>query len=566
MRIVSNVKAISRLFLILLLLISAIIGAFLSYLGVVGYYESLEYRNPETPSITISNVTFSPQDTTYFNLTMLYPTYSTSREPAIITSIMVSTEDNVLHDVMNVRPLLPYEFPKSESQTFECFWNWGNYTGETVEVSVSVGNGSGATRRFKTPLVDLRITDVRFDSTVSVSSFNMTVHNLEWSITYVNVTRIAINAQNATTLDPYTLPYVLNPDDSVPLACSWDWTEYQGQNITIAVHTLQGYTAYYPEPPQRTALPSRVVTEITDVLFDVTNTTCFNVTIRNSEDSPQGSYITLSSITVAAEDETFPDVPVFPPPDLPYRLFPNTDVTFKCSWNWTDFREKNVSITVHTQQGFAKSTTQATTPRVILTITQALFNATDTTHFNVTIKNSEFSLAEFVNITRITVENGVLENLTVVSPPSLNYTLYVNKSVAFKCNWDWAAHWNKNVTITIYSLQGYSASYVNVTPEPVVISHALFNASATDHFNITVENHEFSPSYVLVTYITVTFQNGTIQEVTVVAPTDLPYVLRPSELVIFKCSWNWSGYSGEAVTISVCTLEGYTASYEVTIP
>lgn len=565
MRIVNNLKAISRLFLILLLLISAMIGAFLSYLGVVGYYESLEYRNPETPSITISNVTFSPQNTTYFNLTMLYPTYSTSREPATIARITVSTEDEILHDVMNVRPLLPYELPKSESQTFECFWNWGNYTGETVEVSVSVGNGSGATRGFETPLVDLRITDVRFDSTVSVSGFNMTVHNLEWSVTYVNVTRIAVNAQNATALDPYTLPYALDPDDSVPFACSWDWTEYQGQNITIAVHTLQGYTAYYPGPPQHTTLPLPVVVEITDVHFDVTNTTCFNLTVRNSEDSPQGSYVTLSNITVAVEDETFSGVPVLPPPNLPYRLFHDTDVTFKCSWNWTNFRETNVSITVNTQQGFVKSTTQATTSHVILAIGDALFNVTDTSHFNVTIKNSEFSLGEFVNITRITVENGVLQDLTVVSPPSLNYALYVNKSVTFRCNWDWTSLWNKNVTITIYSLQGYSASYVAATPGPIFISHALFNATTTDHFNITVENHEFSPPYVLVTNITVAFQNETIS-VTVVAPTGLPYVLRPSESVLFKCLWDWSGVSGETVTITVYTLEGYKASYEVVIP
>lgn len=564
MRIIENVKAISRIFLILLLIISAIIGALLSYLWVVGYYESLEYRNPETPSITISSATFNPQDTTYFNLTVLYPTYSTSKEPAKITKIGVLTEDGVFHNVTNVNPSLPQEFPKGESARFDCFWNWANYTGQAIEISVFVEDGSGPNRKYETPLVDLQITDVRFNSTISVSHFNMTLKNSESSLAHVNVTRITANSENVVTRDPHTLPFSLHSGDSVLLMGSWDWTAYQGKNISITVHTLQGYVAYYPKPPNRTALPSPVVIEITDVLFDVTNTTYFDVTVENSEDSP--TYVTLSNITVAVENESFSDIPVIPPLSLPYRLVPKTGVTFKCSWNWTDYREKNVTVAVHTLQGFTESTIQATTPRVILRITDILFNITDTSHFNVTIENSEFSLEEFVNITRITVRNEIPENLTVAAPPSLDYALYVDKAVTFKCNWDWTSHWNEDVTITIYSLQGYSASLTEATPAPLVISDALFNAAVTDYFNLTVGNHEFSPSYVLVTSIAVTLQNETVQDVTVVAPTGLPYVLHPTGSVTFKCSWDWSDHRGEAVTITVHTAEGYKASHTRTLP
>ena len=85
MRIIKNTKALSKLSLILLLVVAGVVGALLSYLGVVGYYESLEYRNPETPSITISNASFDPRNTSYFNATFLYPTYSTSRESATVT-------------------------------------------------------------------------------------------------------------------------------------------------------------------------------------------------------------------------------------------------------------------------------------------------------------------------------------------------------------------------------------------------------------------------------------------------------------------------------------------------
>ena len=563
MRRIENVKAISSLFLILLLLISAIIGALLSYLWVVGYYVSLDRVYPEDITVNITDYAFDPQNASYFNVTIQCPTSYKSKEPANITRITVSTEDGVLHDeIATDPPSLPHKFQrKGESQTFKCLWNWANYTGETIKIIAFVADGSGPTFEAETPLVNLKIIDPRFDSTISVTHFNMTVE-LDSPIQdmYVNITGVSIEEKSipAENLTLYPIPYPLNPDRSVSFTCAWNWTNYQDQNVTLAVHTLQGYTAYHIH-----ATPKPVFLTITNVLFNVTDATYFNVTIQNSKDSP--TYVNITSITVTIENETFPDIPIVPPPEIPYGLNPGANVTFKCSWNWTDYREKNVTITVRTLQDFTKFTTQATTPRVILTITDALFNITDTSHFNVTIRNSEFSLEEFVNITRITVENGARENLTIVPPPSLNYTLYVNKSVTFKCNWDWTSHWNDDVTITVYSLQGYSASYTKVTPAPLVISDALFNATDTSYFNITVKNHELSPSYVLVTSITVTLENGTIQDVTVVAPR-LPYMLHQNESVIFNCSWDWTDYRGKNVTITVYTLEGYEASYTRTTP
>ncbi len=564
MRILKDTKAISTLFLIILLIVSAIIGALLSYLWVVGYYESLEYRNPEAPSITMTNAAFNPQNTTHFNLTLLYPTYSASRDPAKITKITISTRDSVAHDVASVQPALPYELPRGESEEFECSWNWANYTGDIVEFSVALEEGSGAAREFRTPLVDLRITDVSFNSTISVSHFNMTLENSEASTTYVNITRIAVDGEEVTAFDSYTLPLSLHPDDSIPLKASWDWTEYQGKSVTISVETLQGYVGYYPEPPEPISLPSPIILEITEARFDITETTRFNLTVRNSEESP--TYVSVSEIAVTVENETFSDITVLPPLALPHRLHPNNETTFECSWNWTNHREKNVTITVNTLQDVANSTTQVTTPRVILSVADVLLNVTDTSHFNVTVRNSEFSLEEFVNITSIYVENGARESLTVVPPPSLGYALYVNESVTFKCEWDWTSYWNEEVTITAESLQGYSASLTEVVPAPVYVSAAFFNDTATDHFNLTVKNHNLAPLYVIVTNITVTLENGTIHEVSVAAPANLPFILHPGESITFKCLWNWTGYHDGDVTLTIFTLEGYEASYRTRTP
>jgi hypothetical protein len=264
---------------------------------------------------------------------------------------------------------------------------------------------------------------------------------------------------------------------------------------------------------------------------------------------------------VTVENETFPDVSVVPPPDLPYPLDPGANVTFLCSWNWTDYREKNATIAVYTLQDFTASYTQVTTARVILTITDVLFDVADPSYFNVTVENSEFSVEEYVNITRVTVtvENRAPENITI--PPQ---TLYANKSVTFTCPWNWSNYWNEEVSITVYTLQGYSAHYSEVTPSPVIISDVLFNLSDATHFNVTVKNSEFFSTWILVTGVTATLENGTVQNVTVVSPS-LPYILRPDERVEFECSWNWTAYYNQNITITVNTLRGYVA-HNTTVP
>ena len=352
MRLTRNERALSRFSLALLLLVAVIIGALLSYLWVIGYYESLDIRVPEVTTITITNATFVPQNATFFNVTLLNPSFSPS--DAEIMKIAVSTEDGVLHRVEEAYPSLPYRIGRSSSETFRCSWNWGNYTGETVQIIVFVDDGSGATFPAVTPLVDLRIT-VDFDPAISVKHFNMTLQNSVSSATYVNVTDIAMDGK---TVPPENmtlpLPYTLHPDESISLTCTWDWTDYQGKDVTIAAHTLQGYVAYHTQ-----AAPPPVNLTITEILFNTTDTRHFNATVQNSELSP--TYVDVTRITITMENETTWEViEVSPPLTPPYTLHPNASVTFMCAWDWTDYRDKNVTVTIHTLQGYATSLTQTT--------------------------------------------------------------------------------------------------------------------------------------------------------------------------------------------------------------
>ncbi|MFQ6081206.1 MAG: hypothetical protein ACE5OW_06030 [Candidatus Bathyarchaeia archaeon] len=372
MRLIRNARALSRFSLALLLLVAVIIGALLSYLWVIGYYESLDIQVPEVTTITITNATFVPQDATSFNVTFLNPSFSPS--DAEITKIEVSTEDGVLHRVKEVNPSLPYRLARSSSETFRCSWNWGNYTGETVQIIVFVDDGSGATFSVLTPLVDLRIT-VNFDPAISVKHFNVTLQNSVSSATYVDVTNIAMDGK---TVPPENitlpLPYTLHPDESISLTCARDWTDYQGKDVTIAAHTLQGYVAYHTQ-----VAPPPVNLTITEVLFNTTDTRHFNATVQNSELSP--TYVNVTRITITMENGTTREVVEVSPP-LTYTLHPNASVTFMCAWDWTDYRDKNVTVTIHTLQGYVTSLTQTTPASVGAFSPQSLGEAHKTLPLN----------------------------------------------------------------------------------------------------------------------------------------------------------------------------------------
>jgi hypothetical protein len=149
MRLFQSKRGISSVALILLLLISFIIGAVLSYMWTIGYYVSSEYSLPSQANITIENVQFSPENTTLFNVTVLNPSYSSN---VTIEQIKVETiTDGNIHDV--VTTMLPFKLSRGTSQTFTCIWNWGNYTGHALNVIVLLSEGSGATLKASTPII-----------------------------------------------------------------------------------------------------------------------------------------------------------------------------------------------------------------------------------------------------------------------------------------------------------------------------------------------------------------------------------------------------------------------------
>lgn len=344
MKIARNVKAISRLLLILLLLLALIIGAIFSYLVVIGYYITLETNIPDNPALSITETNFDPHNAEKFTLTILNPTYSAG--DVNITEISLITQDNEIHKVSNVEPKLPAEIKKGKDETFQCIWNWGNYTGETIKVIVLVDDGSGSTYTIKTSNVNLIISPLF--AVASTQQFNLTLNHLKGSAVDLKVTNMTITPENeaafSVELINRTYPQLLIIDTITTLQCSWDWEAYKGTTIHITIFTQQNITFYHTEK-----LPEPSVFTIKDFEFDPEDTTTFKMSIEISDPNITSANITAVGTVIGDQAE---QLVVESPRLLPYHIKANETITFTARWGWTDYEGELITFALETEEGY----------------------------------------------------------------------------------------------------------------------------------------------------------------------------------------------------------------------
>lgn len=119
MRLARNVKGLSNLGLVLLLIFSFLLGATLSYIFTLGFYASNEYRVPNRNTVVLQSVDFFTENATFFNATVFNPTFSPSA--VTVQKIEVVTPDNKVHSTLT--PFLPLSLTVGASKTLQCFWN-----------------------------------------------------------------------------------------------------------------------------------------------------------------------------------------------------------------------------------------------------------------------------------------------------------------------------------------------------------------------------------------------------------------------------------------------------------
>lgn len=283
------------------------------------------------------------------------------------------------------------------------------------------------------------------------SFFNITVLNPSLSPEEIKILGIYVLTEDGishkiTSTNP-SIPssgYTIKVGESKVFTCFWNWINYTGQRISIAVLAESGSGGTL------SAILPLIETRITDFIIDPERGSMFNITVVNSEGSV--AKVKLTGLRVIADSSVYN---VATQPQLPLTLEPNRSVSLTCLWNWTEHQGKAITIAVITEQKYVAEITEFIPQYVVFNIKEIKFSLDDLSHFNLTVLNSEYSVIP-LNITKISIR---LENGTIVSPlsvyPSIPRMLDVNSTITFMCGWDWSAYRDKELTVTVYTEQGY---------------------------------------------------------------------------------------------------------------
>ncbi len=514
---------------------SAVSGALLSYMFVIASF----YLEPENVNLVITEVNFPVNHADYFYVTLMNPSHSPSN--ARITAISFTVEgNNQVYMVTSTSPeSLPITVEKGSSKTIKCFKSWGEFAGKTITVHVSVADGSGAVASVETGLVKLGLT-VKFNSTISCRHFNITITNNPESVIGLTLTKLYVNLESIETAKQ--LPDGQNVTifginlpigQPVSLQCIYNWETLV--NPKVRVETLEGY---YVEVTANAN--ASVLLLITDVVFNEVNPDEVNITVSNSKDS--GSLVDITSIVLAYNETEYIVNGSLSNPPIPYPLQRGNNVTFSCIWPWRDYRNKNVTITVYTKQGYTPVSKTVKTPKEIIFKISSIFNLTDTNYFLVNVTNVPCSLQN-ITVTEIKLNTNP-SNFTSQTIPIGNWT-------QFNCTFDWRAFRGRTVSITVNASNIIVSQ--NVTLPYVLLKIIYANFTTTENgkiFNVTIENSGNSLVNATVARIIVRFENEIVFQ-----SEGVGYVIETGKNATLTFSWDWNEYDNEEVTISVYTAE-----------
>ncbi|MEM3458337.1 MAG: hypothetical protein QXN36_05940 [Candidatus Bathyarchaeia archaeon] len=567
MRILSNTKALSTIIVILLLILSAILGGIISYMFTIPQFTDL----PEGTTLTITDVYFDKNNAAWFKVGVLNPSYSPSN--ATITRITVSLKgQSTLYDVIEAEPSIQEGISVQKGQLMNIICSkiridgenvtWGRFAGEhggeTVVVSIFSSDASAANKEKQLPFVKLSVTPY-FYPRISYKNFSLSLAMATNSEINVTVNWIDIPGIDDIALKSPTLPYEVTKT-SVSFNFTGNWHGLKKANVMI--ETNEGYQ-FIKELDLQQVYPL-----IQNVTFNVDTMDHFNVTIFNFAET--NNYVNVTMITCTPENATAITN------NYSVGLEANQSSVFKFDWNWTETRGKKIEVKAYTLQEIEINFTAITPPPIIVKILNEneTFNLQDRTHFNVTLQNHASSL-DAINITKIVVaETGELVNGTKADP-QLPYGLINSSAVQpFYCNIsDWTNRAGENLTLTVYVLanktgEEYVFNFTFALPVAELniteVATAEFGDFHTKYLNITVESLSYSIWNLTVSKVTIKLQNQTVLAEGIIPENQT--IIKPSEIAILLCQFDWKAYPDTDVVIIVATKEGVEATTTFHIP
>ena len=565
MRLLTDRKAVSIFILILLILCSAVFGALVSYLFVMGSF----YLEPETTGLVITDLNFPVDHADYFYITVMNP--SNSPYGANITEIYSTVEGyNNVFSVTNTYPeQLPIPLEIGTVKTIRCAMNWGNFTERIIMVHVSAIDASGrmrpvsgANHPFFTEFFGKLDVETYFNATESIKYFNVSVRNNALSAINLTLTKVYLYSnliQNMTVEGiNVTLPMIIHINETINFQCFYDWLGVA--KPLVRVETLEGYNVEVTKE-----VPSNALLRITDVTFNETNPNETSITLLNSpySDTP----VDITDIVLTYDNKTDHINGSLANPPLPYRLENDSSVTFDCVWNWTDksYRDIDVTITAYTKQGFVSQfeRTYTTPSQVVAKIADARFDLDDTEHFLVNVTNMPCSLYD-INVTTIMLnQTSTAMNSSIIA---------IGNQSSLTCEFNWTAFVGKTVPITVnitYNENKTASILYNIVLPYIKIRAVTFSnfALGNPYVNITIYNSAFSSTNANITQIFIKTENQTyVVDGTITNPKISPqgYNLANGTEITVVCPWDWNPYLDRDVTVVIQTADGFQVS--ITLP
>ncbi len=379
------------------------------------------------------------------------------------------------------------------------------------------------------------VEDVVFPSG-NFTYFNVTVINPSNSISDLNLTTFKVVDETAnmtyevSSTDP-SLPFNMTIGMRQTFTCYRNWGDFAGE--TVRIEPIAGGISVLSKqytPPEAELVISN---------FDASqNVQYFNLSVQNSQLSTMN--LTISEITVAG-------IPVSnTTPVLPVVLSNGLSQVFQIWRDWGTLTGQNVTILVRTAEGLEQTFVTPTIPGAYLYVEEPDFDYSDSTYFNVTVKNVPESTTEVT----LSALNLILPNGTTISPmtnpvlDALPIKLPSNGSQSIKCFWDWTTLRNQSFIVQILTKEGFTVQNKTITtPSSILwsIGDIDFDVADLEHFSINVTNMPASLQAINITEVDFN-QTGT---------AITPIVVAPGSQITVECMHNWTDSVGSTVDIVV---------------
>ncbi|MGB8779551.1 MAG: hypothetical protein WCD81_02760 [Candidatus Bathyarchaeia archaeon] len=540
-----EVKAISTLFAILLILLSAIIGALIAYMWTMAPF----YLEPQNSlDVIVTGANFPVNDANHFNVTVLNPSHSSFS--ANITTIYITAAGTNASSITDSTPELPFVLAVGTSQTITCSLQWGAMAGSLISVHVLTANNTETALSVQTQQVTLGVA-TNFNASQSDAYFNVTVTNQPSPIN-LTLSDFLLNYNSVVENLSIKVPAVIPANQSITFTCFANWQELVKPIITV--QTLEGYTAQIQE-----AIPS-VDLQVAQVTFNETNTNETDITLSNMPDST--ASVVVTNITLAYNSTVDVISGNLSNPSLPMAIDVNQTVVFACAWNWTDisYRDMDVTVTANTEEGFVSGSETVTTPLgVAANINNVVFDLNNTGLFLINMTNMPYSL-NTINVTEVDLnQNQTVTSATLIAPGAPS---------TLTCVLNWSSLVGQNVTVIAHFTYGSNESLLtyNLTVPYLEITNAsfIYLSPGSPYLNVTIYNSEFSQINETVTQMNTVAANGTML-ISWQSAADAGQQISIGSVVEMLFALKWEPYVGQNVTITIQTADGYqtSATFEV---